>query len=139
MLFGCISLSMCQKVLLKHDDIEQAYNGLSHSFCTTRQKNGQQIYTEMGKYIERKSCKKIICTNVFNIFSDFLLQVNQELLSCLEDLSAVCYIFSLCLFFARFRSKFILVYNFCNKYPLISKQLQPIAITIGGITHFQQV
>ena len=31
--FWCISLSMCQKLLLKHDDTEQAYNGLSHHNC----------------------------------------------------------------------------------------------------------
>ena len=56
--FWCISLSMCQKLLLKHDDTEQAYNGLSHSFTTTRQKWSTNRYRNWEIYVERKAVKR---------------------------------------------------------------------------------
>ena len=120
---------MCQKVLLIHDDTEQAYNGLSHSFSTTRQKMVNKYIQKLGNICREKSRKKIICTNVFNILFGFFIAGKSRIAFVLEDPSALCYIFSLCLFFARFRSNFVSVYNFCNKYPLISKQFQPILVT----------
>ena len=83
---------------------------------------------KLGNICREKSRKKIICTNVLNIVFGFFIAGKSRIAFVLEYLSALCYIFSLCLFFARFRSNFVSVYNFCNKYPLISKQFQPIPV-----------
>ena len=99
--FWCISQSMCQKVLLKHNDTEQAYNGLSHSFSLQRGKKwSTNIYRNREIYIE-KSRKKIICTNVFNTLFVFFI----------AGKSKIAFVFgvSLCIML-----HFLFVFIFCS-------------------------
>ena len=99
--FWCISQSMCQKVLLKHNDTEQAYNGLSHSFSLQRGKKwSTNIYRNREIYRE-KSRKKIICTNVFNTLFVFFI----------AGKSKIAFVFgvSLCIML-----HFLFVFIFCS-------------------------